>query len=153
PGGPAPFALDDFQSVRQRGRLVRDVVQQRFMPPWLPEPTDVPLAGDRRLTDAQIRTIEWWVDAGMPEGDRADLPPTPPPRDSWELGEPDLIVRLPRPYTLPAAGSDVWRNFVLPMPVARSQYVQAVELRPGSARFVHHAVMAIDETGSSRRRD
>lgn len=152
-GGPAPFALADYESVRQRGRLVRDAVQKRFMPPWLPEPTGVALSGDRRLTDAQIRTIERWVDAAMPEGDRADLPPAPPPRDSWQLGEPDLIVRLPQPYTLPATGSDVWRNFVVPIPVARRQYVQAIEIRPGSARFVHHAVMAIDETGSSRRRD
>lgn len=153
PGGSGPFALLDYESVRKRGQLVRTAVQKRFMPPWLPEPGDVALAGDRHLTDRQIAVFERWVDAGMPEGNRADLPPPPLFGDSWQLGEPDLVVRLPRPYTLAASGSDVWRNFVVPIPVKNSRFVKTIEVRPGSARFVHHAIMAIDETGSSRRRD
>jgi tetratricopeptide (TPR) repeat protein len=152
-GGPAPFALVDYASVRKRGQLVRAAVQQRFMPPWLPEPGEVAFAGDRRLTDQQIGAIAGWIDAGMPEGNRGDLPAAPRFSDEWQLGEPDLIVRLARPYTLPPSGPDVWRNFVVPIPTGHSQYVKTIEVRPGSARFVHHAIMAIDETGASRRRD
>lgn len=152
-GGSAPFALTDFASVRQRGRLVRAAVQARFMPPWLPEPIGVAFTGDRHLTDAEIHTIVQWVDAGMPEGDPADMPEALHFSNAWQLGEPDLVVRLPRPYTLPATGSDVWRNFVIPIPVTARRYVQTIEIRPGSARFVHHALIAVDETGASRRRD
>jgi Flp pilus assembly protein TadD len=152
-GGSAPFALVDYESIRTRGRLVRSAVQKRFMPPWLPEPGDVALAGDRHLTDPEIAAFERWIDAGMPEGNRADLPAAPEFPDAWQLGEPDLVVQLPRPYTLPASGADVWRNFVVPIPVTNSRFVKTIEVRPGSARFVHHAIMAIDETGSSRRRD
>jgi Flp pilus assembly protein TadD len=47
----------------------------------------------------------------------------------------------------------VWRNFVVAPPVAETRYVRTVELRPGSARFVHHALLGIDATRSSRRRD
>src|SRR3954469_80488 len=152
-GGPAPFALTDYASVRTRGQLVRAAVQKRFMPPWLPEPGEVLFASDRRLTDQQIDAMAGWVDAGMPEGNRGDLPAAARFSDEWQLGAPDLIVRLPRPYTLPASGPDVWRNFVVPIPTAHSQYVKTIEVRPGSGRFVHHAIMAIDETGESRRRD
>jgi len=153
PGGSAPFALLDYESVRTRGRVVRSAVQKRFMPPWLPESSDVTFAGDRHLADREIDAFERWVDGGMPEGNRADLPVLPEFTDAWQLGEPDLVVRLPRPYTLPASGPDVWRNFVVPIPLTNSRFVKTIEVRPGSARFVHHAIMAIDETGSSRRRD
>jgi tetratricopeptide (TPR) repeat protein len=152
-GGAAPFPLIDFETVRKRGQLIRAAVQNRIMPPWLPEPIEVEFAGNRRLSPRQIDIIERWIDRGMPEGTPIDRPRVPQFSDDWQLGEPDLVVRLPHPYTLPASGPDVWRNFVVPIPMAHSEYVKTIEVRPGSARFVHHALMAIDETGSSRRRD
>jgi tetratricopeptide (TPR) repeat protein len=153
PGGSGPFSLTDYDSVRKRGHLIRTAVAKRFMPPWLPEPGELEFAGNRRLSDRQLQTIERWVDDGMPEGDARDLPRPPQFSNQWQLGDPDLVVRMPRPYVLASAGSDVWRNFVIPIPAAESRYVKTIELRPGSGRFVHHALMAIDETQSSRRRD
>jgi len=123
------------------------------MPPWLPEPGYGDLAGERRLADAQVDTIRRWVELGAVEGDRSDLPATPRIADGWQLGEPDLVVKLPRPFTLRAGGEDVWRNFVIPIPIAEARYVRTVELQPGSTRYVHHAIMAVDEMRSSRRRD
>ena len=123
------------------------------MPPWLPEPGYGEFAGTRRLTETQIDTIRQWVDHGMLEGNGAELPSMPQFSGEWQLGEPDLVVRLPRPYTLRAGDEDVFRNFVLPIPIAETRYVKTVEIRPGSARFIHHGLIAIDETQSSRRRD
>src|SRR5262249_12696643 len=121
--------------------------------PWLPEPGYGEFAGNRRLTAGQIETIRAWVEQGMHEGNRADLPPAPARADGWQLGEPDLIVTMPVPYTLPAGNTGILRNFVIPIPVSETRLVKTIELRPGSARFVHHALMAIDETPSSRRLD
>src|SRR2546428_9434019 len=41
----------------------------------------------------------------------------------------------------------------MPIPVSTKHYVKTVELRPGDAKFVHHALMAVDPTRASRRRD
>jgi Flp pilus assembly protein TadD/mono/diheme cytochrome c family protein len=153
PNGPAPFSVLDYQSVRTRARQIVDVTQRGFMPPWLPEPGYGRFAGERHLTKDQIDTIHGWVEQGMEEGSPADLPPLPQFSDGWRLGEPDLVIKMLRPYTLQAGSTDVWRNFVIPIPVSETRYVKTVELRPGSARFVHHALMGIDETLSSRRRD
>jgi Tfp pilus assembly protein PilF len=153
PGGSAPFGLLDYESVQKRARLVVDAIQSRFMPPWLPEPGYGEFAGERRLTTAEIGTIARWVDEGTPRGSNADLPPAPALPAGWRLGEPDLVIRMPQPYTLPPDGADVWRNFVIPIPVAETRYVKTIEVHPGSARVVHHAVMAIDDMGSSRRLD
>src|SRR5207253_8000079 len=45
------------------------------------------------------------------------------------------------------------RNFVLPVATPSTRYVRAVEFRPGNPRIVHHAVINIDRTRSSRRLD
>src|SRR5262249_20957699 len=97
--------------------------------------------------------IRRWVELGMPEGDRADLPLTPSFSGGWQLGEPDLVLKLPRPYVLQPAHEDVFRNFVIPISIEQTRYVKTVEIRPGTARFVHHGLMAVDETRSSRRRE
>ncbi len=123
------------------------------MPPWLPEPGYGEFAGQRRLTADQIATIGRWVEQGAVEGDRSLLPPPPQLSTGWQLGEPDLVVKVARPFTLEPGGMDVWRNFVIPIPISQARFVKTVELRPGSPRFVHHALIGIDETGSSRRRD
>ena len=153
PQGSAPFSVLDFEAVRTRGQIIVAATETRTMPPWLPEPGYGEFAGDRRLTTHQIETIHAWVEQGMPEGSRAHLPSAPERADGWQLGEPDLVVTMPVPYTLPAGDTDIFRNFVIPVPVSETRFVKTIELRPGSARFVHHALMAIDETRSSRRLD
>lgn len=89
--------------------------------------------------------------AGGAEGNPDDAPPNPEFKEGWHLGEPDLVVRMEEPYRLAAEGKDVYRNVVLPIPVAARRYVKAVELRPGNPKVVHHASMFIDQSGQSRR--
>jgi Tfp pilus assembly protein PilF len=122
------------------------------MPPWPPEPGYGEFVGERRLTEDVLGLIQQWVDEGSPEGALADLPQQPAWIDGWQLGKPDLLVQLPQPYTLPATGQDVYRNFVIPIPVKDRRYVQAVELRPGN-RSAHHAFLLFDRTRQSRRLD
>src|SRR6185503_267015 len=52
-----------------------------------------------------------------------------------------------------ASGSDIYRNFAIPIPVTTPRYVKAVEFHPGNRKVVHHAAMKLDRTTQSRRRD
>jgi hypothetical protein len=124
------------------------------MPPWKPiAGYGGPFLDERRLTDVEIRTIARWVDQGAPEGDPADLPPRPDWPEDWRLGPPDLVVTMAEPYLLRADGPSVFRNFVIPIPITETEYVAALEYRPGNARVVHHANLRIDQTPSSRELD
>ena len=151
PGGSAPFSLLTYAEVRRRAQQIRDATASRYMPPWLPEPGSVRFQGDRRLTDEQIQVLAQWAESEMPEGDPSDLPETPRFVDGWQLGMPDLVVRMPEPYMLPAAGPDVFRNFVIPLPIERKRYVKAVEFRPGNRRVVHHAEILVDRKRWARQ--
>jgi hypothetical protein len=152
PGQSAPFGLITYEDVRKHAQAMVEVTGNRYMPPWLPDSSEAEFVGARRLSDAEIQLIAQWHAEGDPEGSPTDLPATPIWPEGWQLGEPDLVVTLDRPYTLPASGRDVYRNFVLRLPLRTNEYVSAVEFRPGS-RAVHHAFMRFDRTPTSRRLD
>ena len=153
PGEAGPFPLLSYDDVRRRAQLVQTVTQSRYMPPWLPEPGFGDFEGVRRVSGEEIAMIEEWVATGTPEGDPTDLPPLPEWTQGWQLGEPDLVIRMPEPFELPAGGEDVFRNFAIPIPVSEPKYVQGFEFRPGNARIVHHARMLLDRSGRSRQHD
>jgi hypothetical protein len=153
PGQSAPFALLNYAEVSKHRKDVAEVTARRYMPPWLPEPGCGDFVGARLLSADQIGMIQQWVAEGGVEGNPADLPPLPKWRDDWQLGKPDLVVTMAEPYTLSAEGKDVYRNFVVPIPLARDRYVAAVEFRPGNPRIVHHAFLRLDRTRESRQWD
>jgi len=153
PGEAAPFALMNYADVKKRGKLIAAVTASRQMPPWKADQGDVAFKHERRLTDAQIETIKQWVAAGMPEGDPAKLPPMPKFTDGWQLGKPDLVVKMSEAYTVPADGPDIYRNFAIPLNLGEAKWVRAVEFRPGARSVVHHSLFFSDATGEARRRD
>ncbi len=152
PGQSAPFSLLSFADARKRAPELAKVTARHFMPPWLPAPGHGDFLGERRLSEVEIATFARWRDAGAPEGDPRKSPPTPTWATDWQLGAPDLIVKMPIAYTVPASGRDVYRHFILPLALAQRRYVRAWEFRPHS-RSVHHAFLRTDRTGEARRRD
>ncbi|MGA2595995.1 MAG: tetratricopeptide repeat protein [Bryobacteraceae bacterium] len=153
PGEAAPFSLLTYQDVKKHARQIAAVTKSRFMPPWLPDPNPIQFAGQFRLTNEQITLIERWVEQGAQEGSAADLPPRPKFTEGWQLGEPDLILKIPRPFTLRPDGPDEYRNIIFPYTGTETRYVRALEIRPGNKRVVHHANLLIDRNRSSRWRD
>ena len=152
PGEPAPFNLLTYADVRKHAQDIVEVTGRRYMPPWMPDDGDYAWLDNPRLSAGEIQRIAQWVASGMVEGRAEDLPPPPRWADGWKLGTPDLVVTMPEPFTLPADGKDVYRNFVIPVPLTSPRYVRGYEFRPGS-RAVHHAFIRIDTSGQARRLD
>jgi hypothetical protein len=152
-GEVAPFPLVTYQDSARWAKLIARVTAKREMPPWRPVPGYGSFAGARRLSDAEIRTLGDWAAAGAPEGDPAAAPPAPSFKNDWRLGEPDLVVRSPRPYVVPPRGEDAYRCFVIPAGLDRDRWVRAAEFRPSNRKLVHHALIFIDATHASRMLD
>jgi Flp pilus assembly protein TadD len=152
-GGAAPFALLTYADVKRHATQIATVTRSRYMPPWKADPDNGPFVGQHPLTDAEIDLLRRWVDGGMIEGDPRDLPAPRHWTEGWRLGQPDLIVTLPQPYTLQAEGTDVFRIFVIPLPVTKTRFVRGLEFRPGNPKVVHHANIRVDKTAASRALD
>ncbi len=153
PDHVAPFSLLSYSDIKKRVAQISEITARRIMPPWPPAPQANKFQDERRLTEAELGLLQQWIAEGSAEGTASNLPAPPQWPEGWFLGQPDLVVTMPRPYTIPAEGRDVYRNFVLAIPTTERRYVRAVELRPGNTRVVHHCFMFIDETGQSRRLD
>lgn len=153
PGEVAPFSLLSYQDVKKRGKTIAEVVEERFMPPWHPVPGYGDFQHSLRLSDAQVATITRWVATGMAEGDPARLPPTPQFPTGWQLGEPDLVVRMPQGFPVPASGRDIYRNFAIPLDLPEDRWVTAIEVRPSARAVLHHVLFFLDESGEARQQD
>ena len=151
PGEAGPFPLLTYDGAKKRARLIAAVTARRFMPPWLPEAGYGDFADARRLTDAEIKTIAAWANAGAPEGEPSESIALPPVAEDWQLGKPDLILKTAHPFSLPADGPDVFWNFILPTDLKSPRFVRAVEIRAGGKRLVHHANLIVDRVHSARR--
>ena len=132
-GGSAPFSLLSYEDVKTRAERIAAVTQTGYMPPWKPEPGYGDFADARRLSPPQIELIRRWVDDGAPLGDPSLVPPPPHVSDQWQLGTPDLVVTMDDAFTVPGTGDDVYRHFVIPIPLSERKFVSAWELRAGNS--------------------
>lgn len=151
-GQAAPFTLLSYADAKSQADKIARATVSRQMPPWLPAAGEPAFVGERRLRDDQIDTIRRWVEGGAIEGHPLDLPKQPVWVEGWQLGKPDRVLAVARPYILPAGQEDVYRNLVLPLSIPATRFIRAVEFLPGDAP-VHHAVIHLDRTSGSRRRD
>lgn len=151
PGEVAPFSLLTYDDAKKRARQIALVTEKRIMPPWKPEPGFGRFEGARHLTDAQIALFVKWAASGAKEGRKSDLPPPPKFTEGWAMGKPDLILRMPKAFTIPADGVDVNRSFVVPLHLPGDRHVRAAEFRPGNRRVVHHATVMLDTSGKARQ--
>ena len=142
--GVAPMPLVTYEDVRPWARAIKNKVTSRLMPPWHIE-RNVGIQqfkDDPSLSDAEIAKISAWVDAGAPRGNAGDLPPAPafPDDENWHIGQPDLIVEIPKPHVVPAAGGDLWIDYIADSGMTEDRYLQAVEAKPGpgARAVVHH---------------
>lgn len=153
PGQVGPFSLTTYAGAQLRAAQIRELVASREMPPWLAEPGYGDFEHPRRLTTREISTLSAWADAGAPEGMAAG---TPAPRKwptGWELGKPDLVLTVSRPYRVAAEGEDEFRVFVLPTDLMRDEQVIGMEFHPGNGRAVHHMLALFDGRGRGRELD
>jgi tetratricopeptide (TPR) repeat protein/mono/diheme cytochrome c family protein len=153
PGESGPFPLLSYKDAKSHARQIAAVTQNKFMPPWLPEPGEFKFADELRLSDVQITTIARWVEQGAVEGEPSDLPPTPRFAEGWQTGTPDLVIKAEKPYQLPASGTDQYWNFIFRTPVNKTRWLKAIEIRPGDKRVVHHANVLVDRMQSARAQE
>jgi len=163
--GVGPFALDTYEAVSRRAAMIREVTQDGTMPPWFAAPVrdpagahaPSPWSNDRSLSDAEKQAIAAWIEAGKPEGDRADLPlPRAVDPGGWKIETPDAVFQIPEPIAIKADGTMPYQLVVVPTGLQEEKWVRATQIMPTDPSVVHHVlVFALPEqeaTDPDRRR-
>lgn len=135
--------LTTYDEVRAKARSIRDVVRNRKMPPWFADPRYGRFANDPSLSNKEIETIVSWADANAPAGDPRDAPPPVAWAEGWNIRQPDLVLAMPKPITIPKDGDVEYTYEIVPTGFTEDQWVQMSEIRPSSREHVHHAVVYI----------
>ncbi len=140
PGEVAPMSLLSYEDARPWAKAIKQKVVSREMPPWYSDPdfTDLKFRNDRTLSQKEIDTITAWADAGAPKGEEADMPPQPQFGSGWMYGEPDYIIKMPKPYNIQAEGEIEYLSFYVPVPFEEDVFVEKLEMRPSNKSVVHH---------------
>jgi len=153
PGQIAPFPLLTYNDAAKRAALIADVTASRFMPPWKPVPGHGEFKDENVLSDSELAALKNWAQAKVPEGHAASLPALPQFAEGWQLGKPDLILKMPQPFQIPAEGEDVYQCFVLPLNLPDGAKVAAVEIHPSNRKILHHTLLYLNTDGSAQAKD
>jgi hypothetical protein len=122
------------------------------MPPWHANPKYGHFKNDARLSDADKQAIYKWVEAGAPEGNKADLPPAREFAEGWQISKPDHVVYIAdKPYQVPATGTVRYQYFLVDPGFTEDKWIQAGEARPGNRAVVHHIIVGIVPPASGGR--
>ncbi|HEX4999126.1 MAG TPA: cytochrome c [Terriglobia bacterium] len=139
PGEIGPFSMRTYEETRPWAKSIKQAILTRKMPPWPADPAYGNLANSKRLSDRDIQTIVDWVDSGARQGPPDETPALPQFVEGWQIGTPDLIVRMVEPFTVPASGTIPYMTFPTDYVFPEDTWIQAVEVRPGNRAVVHHA--------------
>ncbi|MQA88751.1 MAG: hypothetical protein GEU90_00755 [Gemmatimonas sp.] len=148
PGAIGPMSLMTYEEVRPWAQVIKERVAEREMPPYHYD-TDIgiqELKQDKRLSVEEIQTIVQWVDQGLEFGDAEDMPAPVkwPDASEWRLasvlGQPDHVISS-TPYTVPAAGQDLWHKPVVSSNINEVRCIKALEVKPRAdgRAAVHHS--------------
>jgi hypothetical protein len=144
----APMSLLTYEEARPWAKSIKQKVVAREMPPWYID-KNVGIhnfKNDVSLTDQEIATLVKWADGGATKGNIADMPA---PRkfaddDQWHMGQPDLIVQLPKDIAVPAAGADRWIDVLADSGLTEDRYIRGIEVRTIKGfRAVHHVTTSM----------
>jgi mono/diheme cytochrome c family protein len=141
PGEVAPMPLVTYNQTQLFAPAIAQAVQNKTMPPWFADPRFGHFANDPSLSQAQIAAIEDWAKAGAPRGNPGDAPPQPHWSAGWNIETPDLVLRMPTPVRIPAAGDVEYTYEIVPIHFHEDKWVQMIEVHPSSPQYVHHAVV------------
>lgn len=145
-GGIAPWAMSQYAMIKGFAPMMREVVRTKRMPPWHADPEIGHWRNEVGMSDEETQTLIAWIEAGALRGEGEDsLKEIPNLKNTWTLGEPDLIIDIP-PFEVAASGTVDYQFPNVPNPYDKDVWVVAAEVIPGDPKAVHHIL-----AGSSAR--
>jgi len=138
PGQIAPFSLTAYEEVIGWAETICEVMDDERMPPWHANPEHGEFLNDARMTDGEKNLFYEWVQNGVPRGDESQLAKSVKYEERWQIGKPDIVFKMPKPFKVPAKGIVPYQYFYLDTNFEKDVWIKASEARPGNRSVVHH---------------
>jgi hypothetical protein len=146
-GHIAPFAMDSFENVAGRKRMIREVLLTKRMPPWHADEHYGKFENDNSLTRDELRSMVAWLDSDTPDSGGKDPLLKYAVEDAepiWPLGKPDVIIEMPEQVNVPANGVMDYVYMRVRYTGEEDLWVQAADVLPGDRTVLHHGLVFLD---------
>lgn len=140
-GENGPFELMTYADVKANRTMIKRQVKNKLMPPWFANPEHGEFSNDRSLSDEDREALLGWIDNGCPEGDAKDAPLPKKFTEGWKIGEPESVLQIAEPITVPAKGKVEYQYVKVKTSFDEDKWVQAMEIRPTAPQVVHHVLI------------
>ena len=147
--GVAPMSLTTYKDAFPWAESIRAELIAGHMPPWNADEGFGDLKHARTLTARELDVLLTWATGGNPQGNLDQTLPPVTLKNDWAMGAPDLALKLPAEFTVPADKMDVTEEFALPTGTKEARWVRAVDLLPGTPSVVRSAVIYLKGAASS----
>ncbi|MEZ4773032.1 MAG: cytochrome c [Bacteroidia bacterium] len=138
PGSAGPFPLITYRDVARKAKMIAQVTRTRFMPPWPADPDYRHFQGEKRLSQYEIDLLDKWLNQGRLLGESSLIPPLPHYPDGSQLGEPDLVIEMEKPFAIAGDNLDRFLFMKIPYEIPTDTFIRLIEFVPGNAEVVHH---------------
>jgi peroxiredoxin len=130
-GQIGPMALLTHEDAMNWSETIREVIDQKRMPPWYADPRYGKFSNDRSMPAEDRETLLRWIAQGCAKGDDKDLPaPRPFEQTSWRIGKPDLVLTMPEEFSVPAQAPKYgvpYKYFTVPTNFTEDRWVVRAE--------------------------
>jgi hypothetical protein len=147
PGGIGPMSLTTYSQAKTWAAASVAQVNAGLMPPWMPSASCRSYLDERRISPAEVATLNQWLKAGTPEGSPAEAPAAPT-TTAVLTTPPDVTLQMPTAYTPKQGGQDDYRCFSLGGPLTEELWVRALRVQPKVTPIVHHVLVFLVPPGA-----
>jgi peroxiredoxin len=141
-GDIGQWSMDGYGTVKNNSAMMVEVLLERRMPPWDPDPDYGHFTLANRLSRDEVQTLISWSKAGAPRGEGEDpLAQAKTAPTEWELGTPNIVLRPKEIQTIPATGVLEYRQLPIEFPIEQELWISGMEVKPGNRKVVHHAIL------------
>lgn len=137
------FSLLSYDQAKPMAGMIAAQTEAGLMPPWGAQDTDScqptrPWKNDLRLSADELATLRAWADAGAPEGDPADAPPTYTPSADG-LANKSLELTPGAPSTI-SGSSDQFTCVIYDPALTEDKWVDGIHFIADNTKVDHHAL-------------
>ena len=137
--GPAPFAMQSYDDVAKRAKMVAYVTKTGYMPPWPADSDYRQFIGEKILSKDEKMILQEWYNQGCISGDTSKLEKAIHfSQTKKELGTPDLVLKMNDKFIIPGDNKDRFMVTKLPFELDSDTNIRLIEFIPDNKQLVHH---------------
>lgn len=137
-----PMPLTNYSEVSSYGEMIKYLVEQKYMPPWLPDNEFSNFKHQRVLTAEEILLIKDWISTGMKRGsiepDQIILPPI-----QADFKEPTVEICMDKSFMQYGIYKDQFQVFVVPINNKSALWVHNLHIQVGNSKILRSCKVSI----------